>query len=88
MVLALVALRPEQDEEEAGRREGGGRGGGREEGRRRTSSDMSVAIDRPISWYWLWLPCGPSRMKRKREGGREEGGEEGGRREEGVPRRT
>ena len=28
-----------------------------------TSSDMSVTIDRPISWYLCWFPWGPRRMK-------------------------
>jgi len=33
-----------------------------------TSSDMSVAIDRPTSWYLCWLPMGPSCMKMNRVG--------------------
>lgn len=28
--------------------------------RKQTSSDISVAIDRPISWNLLWFPMGPS----------------------------
>ena len=33
-----------------------------------TSSDISVAMDRPISWNLLVLPVGPSRRKIKRVG--------------------
>lgn len=33
-----------------------------------TSSDISVAIDRPISWNLFWLPIGPSNRNRKRVG--------------------
>ncbi len=28
-----------------------------------TSSDIRVAIERPISWYRCWLPEGPSSIK-------------------------
>jgi len=27
-----------------------------------TSSDMSVAMERPISWFFWWSPGGPSSM--------------------------
>ena len=33
-----------------------------------TSSDIRVAMERPISWYRCWLPSGPSRMKINRVG--------------------
>jgi len=33
-----------------------------------TSSDMSVAIERPISWFFSWSPGGPSSMNMNRVG--------------------